>query len=239
MNAISKILLQQRVFLPLHVSTVVKSRRLTPHFSVWADRTIRYSHLNRLFAAKGKCCWGAFYNNQTFLSGSDMPPPAKPNSPCTASSPSSTKTRLAQWAIRLTLWLLGLATGGIVPGTGHRCTGMAYPNLPDIWIWRLPAKAAFCGSIRRKAPCSASLGGAPQPDPHRGNPQVMKDAVVWPLKTPASFSMAAWITRHAAGGPRKPGKDEKPGASTITMQVARNVYLSSEKRLQENFTKYY
>ena len=81
---------------------------------------------------KGKC-QGAFYNNQTFLSERYAAPAKLP--PALLPSPSSTpKPAWLRWTIRLTLWLLGLATAGALSLALVIAVAlaMAYPNLPDI-----------------------------------------------------------------------------------------------------------
>jgi len=56
----------------------------------------------------------------------------------------------------------------------------------------------------------------------------MKDAVL-AARTPAFISMAASTTKASCGAVENLRDARSQGASTITMQVARNFYLSTEK----------
>jgi penicillin-binding protein 1A len=107
---------------------------------------------------------------------------------------------------------------------------VAYPNLPDI---------SSLTDYRPKLPLRVYLGrrraarrvrrGAPQLCAHRADPQGHEATRCWPSRTPASTSTAASTTR-AWCARRWPTWDARSqGASTITMQVARNFYLSTEK----------
>ena len=162
-----------------------------------------------------------------------MPPPAKPNSPRTAASPSSTpKPAWLRWTIRLTLWLLGLATAGALSLALVIAVAlaMAYPNLPDIsdladYRPKLPlrvysAEGALLGEFGEERRNLTPIGEIPK---------VMKDAVLAIEDTRFFQHGGVDYKGMLRAGLANLGKMKSQGASTITMQVARNVYLSSEK----------
>ncbi|MCZ2405888.1 MAG: penicillin-binding protein 1A [Burkholderiales bacterium] len=161
-----------------------------------------------------------------------MPRPASPppaHNPPAATAPGSSWLR---WPLRLLGWALGLAVAGalalaLVIGMA---LAMAYPNLPDIsdladYRPKLPlrvysAEGALLGEFgeeRRNLTPIAEI------------PKVMKDAVL--AIEDARFFQHGGVDYKGMlrAGLANLGKVKSQGASTITMQVARNVYLSSEK----------
>jgi penicillin-binding protein 1A len=107
---------------------------------------------------------------------------------------------------------------------------MAYPNLPDIsdlsdYRPKLPLRVFSSdgvllgefGEERRNL------------TPIKDIPKVMKDAVLAIEDARFYSNMAAWTTRAWSAPAWPTWAMKSQGASTITMQVARNVYLSSEK----------
>jgi len=161
-----------------------------------------------------------------------MPPPAQPTS-STPSSPSS-RPRWLRWLLRLLAWAVGVAAAGAVAlALGLAIAlAMAYPNLPDIsdladYRPKLPmrvysAEGALLGEFgeeRRNLTPIAEI------------PKVMKDAVL--AIEDARFFQHGGVDYKGMlrAVLANLGKMKSQGASTITMQVARNVYLSSEKTI--------
>ncbi len=167
-----------------------------------------------------------------------MPPPAfSPDSlppPETTPPPPSPPTTVKKrhWLLRLIAWTLGLAVAGalavvLVMGVA---LAMAYPNLPDIsdladYRPKLPLRVyssdgallAEFGEERRNL------------TPIQDIPQVMKDAVLAIEDTRFFEHNGVDFKGLLRAGLANIGRVKSQGASTITMQVARNVYLSSEK----------
>jgi penicillin-binding protein 1A len=150
-----------------------------------------------------------------------------------ASTPKATRLKPWQRALlRLTLWtggivLAGVASVAIIIGVA---LAVAYPNLPDIsdlsdYRPKLPLRVYSSegvligefGEERRNLTPIAEI------------PKVMKDAVL-AIEDARFYSHGGvdyrGLIRAALANL---GRVKSQGASTITMQVARNVYLSSEK----------
>jgi penicillin-binding protein 1A len=149
-------------------------------------------------------------------SGKTSPPPRRP----------------IHWVLRALLWMVGMALAGvlsvlIVVGVA---LSVAYPNLPDIsdlldYRPKLPLRVYSTdgvligefGEERRKL------------TPINEIPKAMKDAVL-AIEDARFYSHSGvdykGLVRAALANL---GRAKSQGASTITMQVARNVYLSSEK----------
>ncbi|CAN7627240.1 penicillin-binding protein 1A [Acidovorax sp. LjRoot118] len=164
-----------------------------------------------------------------------MPPPSssqqKPTDPSTAASAPSRPTWL-RWLIRFVLWTTGLAVAGVLGLllTIAVALSVAYPNLPDI---------SDLADYRPKLPLrvysseGALLGEFGEErrnlTPIQEIPKVMKDAVL-AIEDSRFFQHGGvdykGVIRAALANL---GRVKSQGASTITMQVARNVYLSSEK----------
>ena len=134
--------------------------------------------------------------------------------------------------LRAILWLVGLAAAGlasivIIAGIA---LAVAYPNLPDIsdlvdYRPKLPLRVYSSegvligefGEERRNLTPIAQI------------PQVMKNAVL-AIEDARFYSHGGVDYRGLARAAlANLGRVKSQGASTITMQVARNVYLSSEK----------
>ena len=152
-----------------------------------------------------------------------MPPkPAK-----TASSPTT-----MHWALSLVLWATGLAVAGIVSGliAVALALAVAFPNLPDIsdlsdYRPKLPLRVFSAdglligefGEERRSL------------TPLKEIPKVMIDAVL-AIEDSRFYEHSGVDYKGVMRAGLANLKNAKSqGASTITMQVARNVYLSSEK----------
>lgn len=142
------------------------------------------------------------------------------------------KLSLPRLFLRILAGLVGFAVAGVVAGVMmvSIALAMAYPNLPDIselsdYRPKLPLRVFSAegtligefGEERRNF------------TPIREIPQVMKDAVL-AIEDARFYSHNGidyiGLTRAVLANL---GRLKSQGASTITMQVARNVYLSSEK----------
>jgi penicillin-binding protein 1A len=158
------------------------------------------------------------------------------NNPASPENQNRTATAGARgplsWALKLGTWAVGLAVAGlaaILMVVGVAMV-MAYPNLPDIsdlaeYKPKLPLRVFTAdgqlmgefGEERRNL------------TPIQDIPQVMKDAVL-SIEDNRFYQHGGvdyWGILRAAIA--NLGRMKSQGASTITMQVARNVYLSSEK----------
>lgn len=134
--------------------------------------------------------------------------------------------------LKLLLWLLGLAAAGALALalTIAVALAMAYPNLPDVsdladYRPKLPMRVysqegALLGEFGEERRTLTPIAEIPQ---------VMQDAVL-AIEDSRFFEHGGvdykGLVRAALANF---GKAKSQGASTITMQVARNVYLSSEK----------
>ena len=136
------------------------------------------------------------------------------------------------WLVSVLLWIVGLGVAGVLSlmliiGVS---LVMAYPNLPDIsdlaeYSPKLPLRIFTAegdligefGEERRNL------------TPIKEIPQIMKDAVL--SIEDARFYQHGGVDYLGIvrAGLANLGKRKSQGASTITMQVARNVYLSTEK----------
>ena len=157
-------------------------------------------------------------------------PPKKPTAE-TPETPSS-GAWLGRWLLRVALWSLGLATAGVLSVLVLVAVALsvAYPNLPDI---------SDLSDYRPKLPLRVfSLEGSligefgeerRQLTPIAQIPKVMTDAVL--AIEDARFYEHGGIDYKGVlrAAVANLGRVKSQGASTITMQVARNVYLSSEK----------
>lgn len=157
------------------------------------------------------------------------PLPAAPERANTKSSPGRAPLH---WLLKLALWGAGLVTAGVVAVLLVVALAMAvaFPNLPDIsdladYRPKLPLRVFSSegtligefGEERRHL------------TPIKDIPKVMKDAVL-AIEDARFYEHGGvdykGILRAALANL---GRFKSQGASTITMQVARNVYLSSEK----------
>ncbi len=156
-----------------------------------------------------------------------------PNSPQNAASKTDRPAVTPRhWLVSILLWIVGLGVAGVlslVLITGVSLV-MAYPNLPDIsdlaeYSPKLPLRIFTAegdligefGEERRNL------------TPINEIPQIMKDAVL--SIEDARFYQHGGVDYLGIvrAGLANLGKRKSQGASTITMQVARNVYLSTEK----------
>ena len=161
-----------------------------------------------------------------------MPPSPSKSSDKSDSSPVRTRPSWLRWLVRITLWITGLAAAAAVglALTVAVALSVAYPNLPDIsdladYRPKLPlrvysAEGALLGEFGEERRNLTPIGEIPQ---------VMKDAVL--AIEDARFFQHGGVDYKGVlrAGLANLGRVKSQGASTITMQVARNVYLSSEK----------
>lgn len=154
--------------------------------------------------------------------------PEKPPKPPKQSKPSSFATK----TLKFFGWLLALLVAGAIAGAAVVAVGlaMAYPNLPDVseladYRPKLPmrvysSEGALLGEFgeerRNLTPISEI-------------PKVMVDAVLAIEDTRFFEHSGVDYKGMARALLANLGREKAQGASTITMQVARNVYLSSEK----------
>jgi penicillin-binding protein 1A len=159
--------------------------------------------------------------------------PSKPSSSDThAPVPSPARANATSWLLRLTLWAGGLALAGllsvlIIVGIAM---AVAFPNLPDIsdlsdYRPKLPLRVFSAegdligefGEERRHL------------TPIKEIPKIMTDAVLAIEDSRFYEHGGVDYKGMLRAGLANLGRFKSQGASTITMQVARNVYLSSEK----------
>ena len=163
-----------------------------------------------------------------------MPPSPSKSSDKSDSTPARTRPSWLRWLVRIALWITGLAAAAAVglALTIAVALSVAYPNLPDIsdladYRPKLPlrvysAEGALLGEFGEERRNLTPIGEIPQ---------VMKDAVL--AIEDARFFQHGGVDYKGVlrAGLANLGRVKSQGASTITMQVARNVYLSSEKTL--------
>ncbi|SIR18018.1 penicillin-binding protein 1A [Pseudacidovorax sp. RU35E] len=167
-----------------------------------------------------------------------MPPSSRAPAPAprddkAAKRPSATPAWL-RWPLRILLWLLGLAGAAVACAlmVGAVALAVAYPNLPDVsdladYRPKLPLRVFSAegiqigefGEERRNLTPIATV------------PKVMKEAVL--AAEDARFYDHGGVDYKGVvrAGLANLNRVKSQGASTISMQVARNVYLSSEKTL--------
>ena len=161
-----------------------------------------------------------------------MPPSSSKSSDKQDSPSAPSRPTWLRWLVRATLWMVGLATAAAVglALTIAVALAVAYPNLPDIsdladYRPKLPlrvysAEGALLGEFGEERRNLTPIGEIPK---------VMKDAVL-AIEDARFFQHGGvdykGVIRAALANL---GRVKSQGASTITMQVARNVYLSSEK----------
>jgi penicillin-binding protein 1A len=145
---------------------------------------------------------------------------------------STEKTSPQQWAVRVILWVAGIALAGGLSllMVIALALSVAFPNLPDIsdlsdYRPKLPLRVyseegdllGEFGEERRNLTPIAEI------------PKVMSNAVL--AIEDSRFYQHGGVDYLGVirAGLANVGKVKSQGASTITMQVARNVYLTSEK----------
>ncbi|MES2361975.1 MAG: penicillin-binding protein 1A [Pseudomonadota bacterium] len=161
-----------------------------------------------------------------------MPPnPTSSASPDSKPSPPGRPLWL-RWLIKLSLWGGGLALAGALSilMVVAVALAVAYPNLPDIsdlsdYRPKLPMRVYSADGV-----VIGEFGEERRSlTPIKDIPQVMKDAVL-AIEDARFFSHGGVdYLGVIRAGLANVGRAKSQGASTITMQVARNVYLSAEK----------
>lgn len=160
--------------------------------------------------------------------------PAKPKPPASSADHAGVNSHkpAMHWLTRLGLWAGGLALAGLLSilMVVAIALAVAFPNLPDIsdlldYRPKLPLRVFSTegdligefGEERRNL------------TPIKDIPKVMTDAVL--AIEDARFYQHGGVDYLGVirAGLANVGRVKSQGASTITMQVARNVYLSSEK----------
>ncbi|MEB0055246.1 penicillin-binding protein 1A [Variovorax sp. LG9.2] len=162
-----------------------------------------------------------------------MPDSTRPDGP-RKPAPTPKRSVWLTWLLRIIFWTLGLAVAAVVLILCVIAVALAvaYPNLPDIselsdYRPKLPLRVFSSegtligefGEERRNLTPIATI------------PKVMKDAVL--AAEDARFYEHGGVDYKGVvrAGLANVNRVKSQGASTITMQVARNVYLSSEKTL--------
>ncbi len=158
--------------------------------------------------------------------------PNPPQSPGNAPGGSGTRTGLAHWAARAAIWTFGIAAAGAasVLMVIAIALAVAYPNLPDIsdlsnYRPILPLRVFTSDNVligefgeeRRKL------------TPIKEIPKILIDAVL--AIEDADFYQHSGVSYKGfvRAALANLGRAKSQGASTITMQVARNVYLTQDK----------
>lgn len=162
-----------------------------------------------------------------------MPPPVQPKSSSTADSHTSkSRPTWLRWVLRVLAWAVGLVAAGAVALALIIAVAlaMAYPNLPDVseladYRPKLPlrvysAEGALIGEFGEERRNLTPINDIPK---------VMKDAVLAIEDTRFFQHGGVDYKGMVRAALANLGRVKSQGASTITMQVARNVYLSSEK----------
>ena len=160
-------------------------------------------------------------------------PPNTPPETSPASKPASSGQRPCLRVLaKLSLWAGGIALAVVLSAVMVVAVALAvaYPNLPDIsdlsdYRPKLPMRVYSADGI-----VIGEFGEERRSlTPIKDIPQVMKDAVL-AIEDARFFSHGGVdYLGVIRAGLANVGRAKSQGASTITMQVARNVYLSSEK----------
>ncbi|MDM0104918.1 penicillin-binding protein 1A [Variovorax sp. J22R24] len=163
-----------------------------------------------------------------------MPETTRPKGPSKAPSSKPKRPAWLTWLMRIVLWGLGIAAAGVVAVICVIAVALAvaYPNLPDIselsdYRPKLPLRVFSSegiligefGEERRNLTPISTI------------PKVMKDAVLAAEDSRFYDHGGVDYKGMVRAGLANMNRVKSQGASTITMQVARNVYLSSEKTL--------
>lgn len=157
---------------------------------------------------------------------------SRPSSPSTAGPASARSATLAARLGRVALWLVGLLAGGTLAVALLLALGLAlaYPNLPDIsgltdYRPKLPMRVLssdgqLLGEFGEERRSYRSI---------QQIPKVMQEAVL--AIEDARFYQHGGVDYLGVlrAGLANVTESRSQGASTITMQVARNFYLSTEK----------
>ena len=162
-----------------------------------------------------------------------MPTPQKnPSSNAAGAAPPPKRSGWLRWLLLAVGWTAGLAVAGAVAVALVIAVAlaMAYPNLPDVseladYRPKLPlrvysAEGALIGEFGEERRNLTPIDDIPQ---------IMKNAVLAVEDTRFFEHGGVDYKGMVRAVLANMGRVKSQGASTITMQVARNVYLSSEK----------
>ena len=161
-----------------------------------------------------------------------MPPNPNPPNATEARSRVLSRPLWLGWLITLILWGSGLLVAGVLSVllVVAVALAVAYPNLPDIsdladYRPKLPMRVYSADGV-----VIGEFGEERRSlTPIQDIPKVMKDAVL-AIEDARFFSHGGVdYLGVIRAGMANVGRAKSQGASTITMQVARNVYLSAEK----------
>ncbi|MBC7649904.1 MAG: penicillin-binding protein 1A [Vitreoscilla sp.] len=162
-------------------------------------------------------------------------PPTTPPDPHTApraGPPRQPRPVWLAWLLKLMAWGAGLVVAGFISLLMVIAVALAvaYPNLPDIsdlsdYRPKLPMRVYSADGV-----VIGEFGEERRSlTPIKDIPKVMKDAVL-AIEDARFFSHGGVdYLGVVRAGLANVGRTKAQGASTITMQVARNVYLSAEK----------
>ena len=159
-------------------------------------------------------------------------PPANSNTAYQANPPGKPRPVWLTWMLKLSLWGAGIAAAGFLSLLMVIAVALAvaYPNLPDIsdlsdYRPKLPMRVYSSDGV-----VIGEFGEERRSlTPIKDIPKVMKDAVL-AIEDARFFSHGGVdYLGVIRAGLANVGRTKAQGASTITMQVARNVYLSAEK----------
>ncbi len=163
-----------------------------------------------------------------------MPEKTKASGPANKLPPRTKRPVWLTWLLKIFFWGAGIAVAGAlsVVFVVAVALAVAYPNLPDIseladYRPKLPLRVFSSEGIQ-----IGEFGEERRNlTPIDTIPKVMKDAVL--AAEDARFYSHGGVDYKGVirAGLANVNKVKSQGASTITMQVARNVYLSSEKTL--------
>jgi penicillin-binding protein 1A len=162
----------------------------------------------------------------------DKPRSAAPAPPSAASAGSSSRPSVTARAGHLALWAVGLLAGGVAAVTllVALALALAYPNLPDIsgltdYRPKLPMRVLSSDGV-----LLGEFGEERRSyRPIQQIPKVMQEAVL--AIEDARFYEHGGVDYLGVirAGLANVSESRSQGASTITMQLARNFYLSTEK----------
>ena len=160
-------------------------------------------------------------------------PSRNPKNPSPApAKPSASPNQWWRGPLKVVAWLTGLAVAGTLAGAAVVAVALAfaYPNLPDIsdladYRPKLPlrvfsSEGALIGEFGEERRNLTPINDIPK---------IMKDAVLAVEDTRFFEHGGVDYKGMVRAALANVGRMKSQGASTITMQVARNVYLSSEK----------
>src|SRR6478735_7099480 len=163
-----------------------------------------------------------------------MPETTRPKGPPKAPSSKPKRSALLTWLMRIVLWGLGIAAAGAVAVICVIAVALAvaYPNLPNIsdlqdYRPKLPLRVYSSEGI-----LIGEFGEERREfTPISDIPKLMRDAVLAAEDARFYDHIGVDFKGMVRAGYANLNRVKSQGASTITMQVARNAYLTSEKTI--------